>query len=177
MTEIEEIFTKCLPSIPSSAAESFAKGMHAYYDAFNTMRASEMNYEKAPDYHNALHDIMVVKPDDYWIYTPHFKKIMGLSISKIFKTKITRLACANDVEIFHSTVYVDEHRNRFVFFIIASDVDPTMIRLCARFPVSGTKMQEIQMITDKEMSSPDFNASMDAILVQDASAWHDKACY
>jgi hypothetical protein len=65
MTEIEEIFTKCLPSIPSSAADTFAKGMHAYYDAFNTRRESEMNYNKAPDYHNALHDIIIVKPKTF----------------------------------------------------------------------------------------------------------------
>ncbi len=120
---------------------------------------------------------MVVKPDDYWIYTPHFKKIMGLSISKIFKTKITRLGYTNDAEIFHSNVYFDEHSNRFAFFIIASDVDPAMIRICGRLPVTGTKVQMINLIKDKEMSTPDFNASHHHILVQDASAWHDDAVW
>jgi hypothetical protein len=132
-----------------------------------------MNYEKAADYHNALNDIMVVRAEDYWIYTPHFKKILGLSISKLFKTKITMLGCSNDSEFFHSNVYVDEHSNRFLLSMVASEVDPAMIRLCVRFPVSGTKMQMISMIKDKEMSTPEFNASHHLILVQDASAWHD----
>lgn len=170
---VDEIFTKYLPSIPSSTAETFGKGMRAYYDAFKLKQEGDMNYEKATDYHNACHEIMVVRHDDFWIYAPHFQKILGLSISKLFKTKITMLGCSNDANLFYCRVFVDGYGHRFTVSFQMSVDDPGMISIFARFPLSDTKVQMMKIINDKELSTPEFNASSNAILVQDALAWHD----
>ncbi len=136
-----------------------------------------MNYEATPDYHNACNEIMVVRPDDFWIYTPHFKKILGLAIGELFKTKITMLGCADDTDMVHTLVFLDAQHNRFALTVLPSEVvddqNPIMtIRICARFPLSGTKVQMSKTLTDNEISTPAFNASPFVILVHDTSAWH-----
>ena len=172
--KIVEIFTRILPSVPSGAADTFAHGMRTYICAFKAQRDNDMNYESTPDYQNGWNEIMVVQADDLWVHTPHFNNILGLSISELFRTKITMFSPPCTVEIFRTVVFVDAHFNRWIISIMQSEIDPEQIRVCARFPRSGTKVEYFCLKkTENELSSPTFNTSCFKLLVYDANVWHD----
>ncbi len=86
-----EIFTKTLPAVAPATASLFVGGMRAYHAAYRDRRDSSINHEASTDYRSTYSTLMTLQPDDYWAYTPHFKKILALSISHLFKTKITML--------------------------------------------------------------------------------------
>jgi hypothetical protein len=179
--ELCAIFTKNLPSVSSSTAEEFADGMQAYYKAFKARQDSDMNYNAAPDYHSEFNHIMAVAREDYWMHSPQFRKILGLAIGKLFKTKITMFSTQNTVDISYSILFVDAHFNRWsVSFLMQSspeadhpDSEGSSFRICARFPISDTKVQHFLKITEEEISDPAFNKKEIGICVHDASMWHD----
>ncbi len=170
--EIEEIFARNLPSVSTSAAFAFASGMHMYYEVFSARREGDMNYEKAADYFDGLNEIMEVGEDDFFIYTPHFKKILGLTIGKLFKTKITMLGSPGDVKKNYSLFFVDDHKNRWNVSARQSESDPLKVRICARFPIAGTKIHMTHASPASEIHSPSFNPSGKLLCVLDAQEWH-----
>ena len=172
LEEIEEIFARNLPSVSTSAAFAFASGMHTYYEDFRARREGDMNYEKAADYFNGVNEIMEVSEDDLYIYTPHFKKILGLTISKLFKTKITMLSSPGDVKNNYSLYFVDDHKNRWNVSAQQSESDPLKVRICARFPIAGTIIHMTHASPESEIHSPLFNASGKLLCVRDAQEWH-----
>ena len=174
--KIVEIFTKNLPSVNANAGQAFAAGMVAYHRAFTAIRDGAMNYETLPDYRNGWNEIMVVqKEDDLWIHTPHFKKIMGLSIGELFGTKITMLAPPCGPEIFCVVCLVDACSNRWIMSVLQSEMDSEQIRICLRFPRSGTKMAltpHTLKLTESELAGADFHTNGLQLIVYDTSTWH-----
>ena len=146
--KIVGIFTKNLPSVSASTAEEFAGGMQAYYNAFKARQDSDMNYNSAPDYHSELNHIMAVAREDYWVHSPQFRKILGLAIGKLFKTKITMFSAQNTLDISYSFMFVDAHFNRWSVSLLpllssaGHDDDSekgAKYRICTRFPISDPK--------------------------------------
>ena len=173
------IFKKNLPSVSSSTAEEFASGMQAYYSAYKARQDSDMNYNLAPDYHNEFNHIMAVTREDYWVHSPQFRKILGLAIGELFKTKITMFSAQNTVNISYSIMFVDAHFNRWSVSHLPSlaaqddSGEGAKFRICTRFPVSGTKVMHYSKISENEISDPAFNKKDVGICVHDASVWHD----
>jgi hypothetical protein len=175
--KIVEIFAKNLPSVNANAGEAFAAGMEAYHCAFKAIRDSAMNYETTPDYLNGWNEIMVVQKEDLWIHTPHFRKIVGLAIGELFRTKITMLAPPWGADISqHTMVLVDAYSNRWIMSVLHSEKDSEQIRICLRFPRSGTKaVPHALKSTENELAGADFNTNGLALVVYDTSVWHDAA--
>jgi hypothetical protein len=169
---IAEIFTKCLPMMPGAKADAFGDGMLTYYNAFKTRRDDDMNYKIAPDYHTEWNFIMAVEPNDLWVHSPQFRKAMALAIGELFKTKITMFGPQNTVDINYSMMFIDAHFNRWGVSIsrsVGQPEAPLCGRVCARFPLSDTKVHPFTTIQEKEMSDPAFNNSKIHILVQDTT--------
>jgi hypothetical protein len=172
---IAEIFTKSLPSIQRAKAEAFADGMLTYYNAFKTRRDEDMNYKSAPDYHSEWNFIMAVEPDDLWVHSPQFRKVVALAIGALFKTNITMFSPQNTVDIVYSLMFVDAHFNRWGVSLLRSESQPEAFRVCARFPLSDTKIQTFKTILETEMIDPAFNKSDVHILGQDTTAlWYSE---
>ena len=169
---IQDLFTQNLPSVQSNSANEFSKGMNAYYSAFKVQQEKAMNPESIPDYHNAFHKIMEVQKDDYWVHSPQFRKVLALAISNVFKTEITMLSPPCLPYIYYTMVFVDEYKNRWIISLQESASDPNKLSICARLPRSSTKTQYSISMTEKELSSADFNASCVQIFVQDTKSWH-----
>jgi hypothetical protein len=170
---VEEIFSRNLPSVNSNAAAVFASGMQAYYEVFKQKRDSDLNYDKASDYYDEWNQIMEVGQDDLWVHTPHFRKILGLAISKLFKTKITMFSPPCTVKPDHSMMFIDQHANRWGVSVMQSASDPQKVRVCARFPIPRTRVSKFQITTEEKTCNPSFNSAFDnTILVQDAEYWH-----
>ncbi len=172
MTEkIVERFIQILPSVPATSASAFADGMQNYYTAFKTHRESAMNYESKAEYLDAWHEIIVVKKDDLSIHSPQFRKVLGLSIGELFKTKITMFSPPSTVDFIYSIVYVDENCNRWIVSLLESDADANELRICARLPRSGTKVSTFGLDKSEiDLSSPNFNNSGIHLMVQDTIA-------
>jgi hypothetical protein len=142
-----------------------------------------MNYISAPDYHSELNHIMAVAREDYWVHSPQFRRILGLAIGKVFKTKITMFSPQNTVDISYAMLFVDAHFNRWSVSLLplllssaGQDDDSekeAKFRICTRFPISGTKVQHFFKITEEEISDPAFNKKEIAIFAHDTSMWHD----
>ena len=173
------IFTKNLPSVPSSTAEAFADGMQSYYKEFKARQDSDMNYNLAPDYHSEFNHIMAVAQKDYWMHSPQFKKILGLAIGKLFKTKITMFSAQNTVDVSYTNMFIDTHFNRWSISFLTqsspadSEGSTGGVRICARFPIAETKVMPYMKTTEEEISDPAFNKTAVGLCVHDASMWHD----
>ena len=174
-SDIAAIFTKYLPSVSSTFASAFANGLIAYHKAFRDHQDKSVNYETLPDYQNAILEIMVVQKDETWIHSPQFRKIMALSIGKLFGTKITRFSPPSNVDIFYTMVFLDSHHNRWLISLQQSEVNQEKTCLCASLPRSGTFMTELLVMnTENDQSSPEFQKNGFKVLVQDTtSIWHD----
>lgn len=133
---ISEIFCKHLPSVSMITARDFSVAMRAYYTAFQTLRASCMNYEELPEY-KARSYIMQIPADHFWPYTPHFRKVVALIIEDLFTTTITSLG-ASACTMEQSLSFVDKHRNRFHMAVTTSASDKNLIRIEMFFPRSNT---------------------------------------
>jgi hypothetical protein len=169
-----EIFTRNLPFVSPSAAEDFARGMRAYHGAFQQHRDNALNYEGDPEYRQGLTEIMQLRQEDYWVYTPHFKRILGLSIGELFKTKITMITPRSDVDIFHEAILVDTHYNKWVVYITHKKSDPSIIHVALKFPRTGTKTHFASISYVSNMDKPETEKSTSTVfIVHDASVWHD----
>jgi hypothetical protein len=116
---------------------------------------------------------MAVEPDDLWVHSPQFRKVVALAIGALFKTNITMFSPQNTVDIVYSLMFVDAHFNRWGVSLLRSESQPEAFRVCARFPLSDTKIQTFKTILEKEMIDPAFNKSDVHILGQDTTAlWH-----
>jgi hypothetical protein len=167
--EIAAIFSKYLPSVAASGA--FAKGMRSYHNVYRVQRDGDMNFPGNPEYYNWQLEIMVLKPDDYWVHSPQFRKVMGLAIGELFKTKITVFTPPATVGIPQSSMmFIDTHFNRWMVSI--SETDSGEVRLFLRFPVANTKVAYSIVMEESQMCDPAFNASPLHVLAMDASVWH-----
>lgn len=135
---IAEIFSKHLPCIPSEVAEDFARGMRLYHAAFKTYRDTAMNYEMLPEYQASSY-IMKVPGDQFWPFTPYFRKIAALVIQYLFKTEINALS-SSEATMDQTLLYVDKGANRWIMTIGESSCDcsTTMYSIYMYFPRSNT---------------------------------------
>lgn len=134
---ITEIFSKHLPCIPSEVVDDFARGMQHYHTAFKSHRDTAMNYEMLPEYQTSSY-IMKVPGDQFWPFTPYFKKIAALVIQDLFKTEITCLSSSTDT-MSQTLVFMDKGANRWIMTVGEPSCDhSTMYHIYMYFPRSNT---------------------------------------
>ena len=134
---IKEIFSKHLPCVPSEVVDDFARGMRLYHTAFKTYRDTAMNYEMLPEYQASSY-IMKIPGDQFWPFTPYFRKVAALVIQDLFKTEVTSLS-SSVVTMSQTLVFVDKGANRWVMTIGESSCDcSTMYQMYMYFPRSNT---------------------------------------
>ena len=170
---IAEIFTQHLPSVPQTVANEFASGMRSYYELFRTYRERSMNYEALPEYQNMQHTVMTVPRDQFWPYTPFFRKMVALAIQDLFKTKITSLS-TNSVDITQLLIYVDKHANRWIMTVEECPPDECLLKISIFFPRANTNIAVVGRPTPmNEIKDPAFGSSGLAILTMDVSQWNE----
>jgi hypothetical protein len=174
-----EIFTKNLPAVAPATASLFASGMRAYYAAYRERRDSAMNHEACMEYRKTYSTLVPLQQDDYWAFTLHFKKILVLSISHVFKTKITMLSPPTDLDVKNSTMFVDEHANRWIVQLVPPAGPPNLFPTAVNilFPRSGTKTYKHETISVRKLNVIGFEHEEGAagwsVGVHDISKWHD----
>ena len=154
---IAKIFSQNLPTLPSDMARDFACAFRAYHAAFNALRGSAMKYEALLDYQSRS-DIMQVPCDQFWPYSPHFKKIVALAIEYLFKTKVTGLGTCS-VVINQTLVFVDDVGNRWIMRVEESLQDDKLIRILMYFPRSNSPLYDrhgIQRTPVEHLIDTDF---------------------
>jgi hypothetical protein len=111
--ELDEIFTTHLPSVAEGKRSAFFKGMRAYHDKFKAYREESMVYETGEQYMNDLPEITMMEQEDYWIYSPHFCRVFGLILNKLFKTKIDFISTPEITKYERGIVFIDTSRIRW----------------------------------------------------------------
>ena len=172
MTEsVSEIFSKLLPSIPSSVAEEFAQRMCAYHTAFKHHREAAMNYEDSSDYLNAQLTVMEVPKDQHWPYTPHIRKCVSLTLEALFKTKISSFG-TSPVTMDQTLVFVDDHSNRWIMALVESPRDPDSNLIYMHFPRSNTPTCQCGINTPlKALNDPAFSSAGVGLIVCNTAFW------
>jgi hypothetical protein len=135
---IAELFTQHLPSVSSTVAHAFACGLNTYLTSYKEIRDSAMNFEMLSEYKTRVY-IMRFQKDQYWPYTPHFRKFMGLAIQELFKTELRSLGM-DYISEEQTLVFVDTGKNRWIMRIESSDVDSEMNKIFMYFPLSNTSL-------------------------------------
>jgi hypothetical protein len=170
MSDLAALFDKYLPSVPCGTANDFANGMQAYHAEYQKHRSISINHEWMPEYRGKWHEIIQIRQDDYWVYTPYFKQIMGLAINKLFNTKITSISAHCETKPCLSMVLVDEHSNRWIAQIVWCEGSSEKLSIKVRFPMSNTKSHTSATGNVDSWSQPDVKG---IILVQDVNTWYE----
>jgi hypothetical protein len=167
----EGIFTKNLPSVPASYASAFEAGMLSYYTAFKDHQNNDMNYVSKPEYLQLKHEIMQIKQDDLWIHSPHFIKTMGLTIGKLFRTKIAYIGNSSYANVFYTMLFIDTHYNRWIVSLQESGDEVSVI---IRMPRSNTNIyKNVKFIEESELADPELCKSVLQIVAQDVTtSWY-----
>ncbi len=131
-----------------------------------------MNYEALPEYQNVQHSVMSVARDEFWPYTPYFRKIVALTIQDLFKTRITTVGI-NPVSMEQTLFFVDEHANRWLMTVTESPLDPSLNQISIYCPRADTPISVQGVpIPLKQMNDPAFGKSNMAMVVSDVSHWN-----
>jgi hypothetical protein len=172
---LADIFSRHLPSeVGTVAGGIFAEGMRSYHDLFKSYRDRAMNYESLPEYQNAQHCVMRVGRDEFWPYSPHFRKAVALIIQELFKTKITAVA-VSPVSMEQMVVFVDESKNRWIMVTDeCAEADSCLNRICMFFPRSNTPVLVQGIPTPlKHLNDPALGKSCLALVVADVACWNE----
>ena len=174
MTEsVAEMFSSLIPSVSSTEAADFATGMCAYHTAFKNFRDRAMNYETLPDYVNTQYTVMEVPKDRLWIYTPHFRKCVSLTIQQLFGTKIVSFA-TNPISVEQGLIFVDEHSNRWIMSVSESPHNPELNLICVYYPRSNTPICTYSIDAPlKALTDPEMFAGGASLIVVSAVRWND----
>ena len=174
MTEpVNEIFSNLLPSIPSSFAHKYAESMCSYYTEFKAFRDAAMNYEDLPGYLNTQQTIIEVSKDQFWPFSPHFRKCVSLTLQKLFKTKIVALGMS-PVGMDQNLVFVDDHKHRWIMSLVESPSDPGMNLIYMHFPRSNTPLCSRGHTTQLEaLKDPAMATSGRDLIVCDTACWDE----
>lgn len=170
---IAELFSLHLPSEPVTTAELFADGMRAYHKGFKTYRDKAMHYEALPEYQNLQHTVITIPRDQFWPYTPFFRKMVAEMIQELFKTKITYLGF-DPVSIAQVLVFVDEHKNRWIMTVEEDPSDLSLIKITMFCPRSNTPTSTVGTQVHspvKQLNDPAFASSGLSIMTHHVSAW------
>ncbi len=169
---LADIFSRHLPSeVGTMAGGIFAKGMREYYELYKSYRDKAMNYESLPEYQNAQHCVMRVGRDEFWPYSPHFRKAVALTIQELFKTKISYLAI-NPVAVEQTLVFVDKHGNRWIMIMTECETDSCLNKISIFCPRANTPvcMQSIPTPL-KQLNDPALGKGCLALIVSDVAQW------
>jgi hypothetical protein len=151
--KIAALFTQHIPSAPSAVASNIASGLQTYHTAYKAIRDLAMNYEMLPEYQTNVY-IIPIQKDQFWPYTPHFRKFMALAIQELFKTKISHFAMSA-IAIEQTLVFIDTAKNRWIVRVENSTADHNKISMY--FPLSDTilgvvgKATPLEFLTDSAM--------------------------
>lgn len=168
--ELQEIFRTNLPFVDEEKMCLFLDGMREYHMKFKQYSDWDINYHKDDNYLNECVHISDVGPEDYWVYSPHFKKVFGLVIGRLFRTKVEFVVLPNPVEFKKSIVVLDKHMNRWLLYIEKPDGESEKARIYMRFPRPGTNIVKGTFTCDSEICNIDYDKTL---LVADASSWHE----
>lgn len=169
---LADIFSKHLPSIPQMVADQFAQGMRSYHELYSSYRDKAMNYEALPEYQNVQHSVMSVARNEFWPYTPYFRKIVALTIQDLFKTKIIS-AGFNPVSMEQTMFFVDEHNNRWLMTVTECPSDPCLNQISIFCPRANTptSVQGVSLCF-KKLNDPAFAKTGMALIVCDVAHWN-----
>ena len=160
--------------MPQTVADQFAQGMRSYHELYKSYRDKAMNYEALPEYQNAQHSVMKVPLNQFWPYTPHFRKIAALAIQDLFKTTIIAVAIS-PVSIEQMLVFVDDHTNRWIMTVTQSPSDPHLNQISIFCPRANTPICVQGFPTNlKHLNDPAFALGMSktALVVSDVAHWN-----
>ena len=170
MDELAAIFERSLPSVDEPRKRALLQGLRVYHCKYKSHRDDLMNYEDSEEYQNELFTLSTVGLDDFWVYSPQFKKVMALCISHLFKTKITEVSLNSPVFTNQGTVFLDKHLNWWLMLVYAHEKEPDKLKIMMRFPRSNAKVQRANLVSDKTANDPKFHQPL---CVTDASLWHE----
>jgi hypothetical protein len=169
---LADIFSSHLPSVTGVVAGEFAEGMRLYHELYKSYRDKAMNYEALPEYQNVQHCVMRVARDEFWPYSPHFRKAVALTIQELFKTKISSLVIS-PVSVEQMLVFVDEHGNRWIMILTECETDSCLNQISIFFPRANTHVcvQGVLMCL-KQLNDPAFGKGNLALIVSDVAHWN-----
>ena len=171
---LADIFSRHFPSkVGTVAGGIFADGMRSYHELYKSYRDKAMNYESLPEYQNVQHCVMTVGQDEFWPYSPHFRKTVALTIQELFKTKITAVAMST-VSMEQMVVFVDESGNRWIMTLTECETDSCLNRICMFCPRGNTPVS-VQTVPRslKQLNDPAFGKNGLALIVCDVSGWNE----
>jgi len=167
--ELDAIFEKNLRLVDNERRRVFVEKMREYRERYMFYQANDMNYVETSDYINDSFCVSVVDRDDYWVYSPQFNKTMGLTLSKLFRTKITYVGCGFCLD-FERIVFVDQHKNRWLMCRRSRESEPDKVYVTLRMPRPRTNLALLIFADDSTVLNAEFRGSF---LVEDASKWHE----
>jgi hypothetical protein len=168
--ELHEIFTTNLPYVDPDKSHDFIYKMREYHTNFRQFSEWDINYQKDDNYLNELVHITSVDPEDYWVYSPQFKKVVGLVIGKLFRTKIQFVSIPYPIGYSHSINVIDKHMNRWSLIINEPNGEPEKARICMLFPRPVTQIMETSPVSTLDLNNPNYNTP---VIVANASKWYE----
>jgi hypothetical protein len=168
--ELDEIFTTHLPSVAEEKRSAFFKGMRAYHDKFKAYREESMVYETGEQYMNDIPEITMLEQEDYWIYSPHFCRVFGLILNKVFKTKIDFISTPDISNYERGIVFLDTNKIRWTLLITPSVSEPEKIHIRLRFPRHNSNICLHSLASENVISQ---KISPVTILVTSTKAWYE----
>lgn len=169
---LEDLFTQHLPTVPSYVADAMASGLESYYASFKEYRDFAMNYDVLPGYQMST-CIMQVPSDQFWPYTPHFRKFMALAIVELFKTRIDLMGCSSTT-MEQTLVFVDNRKHRWIVRVEAEKSDPAMNLISIYFPQPDTPIALKCKFTtlEKLVDSTQLTENKLGIIAEDIEHWN-----
>ena len=168
--ELDDIFTTHLPGVAEGKRRAFLDGMRAYHAKFKEYREEHMVYETGEQYQNYMAEIVVLDPEDFWVYAPHFCRVFGLVLNKLFKTKISFLSTPAIGSYERGMLFVDANKFRWSSMITPSVSEPGRLRICVRFPRSDTKFCVHQLASENDISQKESTV---IAIVTSVSDWYE----
>ena len=169
-SNISAIFERNLPSVDKEKKSILIEKMLAYHNEFKRHRDNEMNYEENAEYQNEHSTLSIVDQNDYWIYSPQFKKTLALIIGELFKTKITEVSFGTPVTVTQDLVLFDGHLNRWTMSFQSRESEPEKLHIVIRFPRSKSRTKRTELVDEKTVSDLPPDTYVNVI---DTSQWHD----
>ena len=170
---LADIISRHLPSEVGIVAGGFCEGMRSYHELYKSFRDKAMNYESLPEYQNAQHCVMTVGRNEFWPYSPHFRKAVALMIQELFKTRIISVGF-NPVSMEQTMFFVDEHNNRWLLTVTECPSDPCLNQISIFCPRANTptSLHGVSVCL-KKMNDPAFAKTGMAIIVSDVACWNE----
>ena len=130
--------------LPSQHARPFAAGMCGFHAA----HAIVADREASP---TARCVVMMVPDDQFWPYTPHFRKTIAHALQALFGARITGVGLCPVTTEQHIT-FVDDAARRWIVTVEAVHAGANCVY--AYFPRPNTQILTVKKMDTQELSSP-----------------------